>query len=61
MFVTEVRVTDGPISTSTEAKRADGSNSTDVNHLCSTKNASSTPTANTKNGVMSLNKAFSTK
>lgn len=54
MFVTEVRVTDGPISTSTEDNRDEGSNSADVNHLCSARNASSTPTANTRNGVMSL-------
>lgn len=54
MFVNEVNEMDGPTWIKTAQKRTELSTSTDLNQWCIIKKASSTPTAKTKKGVISL-------
>lgn len=58
IFVKEVSVTDGPAEISTTESRPDPSISFDWNQSCIIRKLLSTPTPNTKNGVINLQSNF---
>lgn len=53
-FVNEVNDMEGPIAMRTEHRRITRLDSFELNHLCIIRNASSTPTLSTKNGIRNL-------